>query len=315
MRLARVKDGEREAVAILIGTGSEEPSGTGEGGSPKRRRDFWAGLARYAVLLDGIRSIPQLLSRREVVERMEELVRQLEAQQVPEGVDLGAQVRPLSELTVLAPLPHPPKIVALGRNYVEHARELGNEATEDPPLFFKPPSSIVGPGEAIVIPPESQEVHHEVELAVVIARRGVRVPAEHALDLVGGYTVLNDVTARDLQREDIQRRRPFDRAKSFDTFCPLGPAVATPGSVPNPDRLRVTLRVNGQVRQDAWTSEMILSVPRILEYVSRYMSLEPGDIIATGTPAGVGPLRPGDVVEAEIEGIGVLRNPVVAYPG
>jgi 2-keto-4-pentenoate hydratase/2-oxohepta-3-ene-1,7-dioic acid hydratase in catechol pathway len=289
MRLARVRYRDQEAVAIV--------------------------LATHAVLLDGVRSIPQLLSRPDVVERMEELVSRLEAQQVPQGVDLGSQVRPLSELTLLAPIPSPPKIVALGRNYVEHARELGNEATEDPPIFFKPPSSIVGPEEAIVIPPESQEVHHEVELAVVIARRGVRVPAQHALDLVGGYTVLNDVTARDLQREDIQRRRPFDRAKSFDTFCPMGPVVVTRKSLPDPDRVRVTLRVNGQVRQDASTAEMILSVPRIIEYVSRYMSLEPGDVIATGTPAGVGPLRPGDVVEAEVEGIGVLRNPVVAHPG
>ncbi|MER3457026.1 MAG: acylpyruvase [candidate division GAL15 bacterium] len=246
---------------------------------------------------------------------MEELVARLEAQDVPDSVDLGTQVRPLSELTLLAPLPNPQKIVALGRNYVEHARELGNEASEDPVIFFKPPSSIVGPGEAIVIPPESQEVHHEVELAVVMARRGVRVPAEHALELVGGYTILNDVTARDLQREDIQRRRPFDRAKSFATFCPMGPVVVTPRSLPEPDRLRITLRVNGQVRQDASTAEMILSVPRIIEYVSRYMSLEPGDVIATGTPAGVGPLRPGDVVEAEVQGIGVLRNAVVAHPG
>lgn len=289
MRLARVRYGDQEAVAIV--------------------------LDRHAVLLDGVRSIPQLLSRQDVVERMEELVQRLEAHRVPEGADLGAQVRPLAELTLLAPVPYPPKIVALGRNYVEHARELGNEATEDPPIFFKPPSSIVGPEEAIVIPPESQEVHHEVELAVVVARRGVRVPAEHALELVGGYTVLNDVTARDLQREDIQRRRPFDRAKSFDTFCPMGPVVVTPRSLPDPDRVRITLRVNGQVRQDASTADMILSVARTIEYVSRYMSLEPGDVIATGTPAGVGPLRPGDVVEAEIEGIGVLRNPVVAHPG
>lgn len=287
--MARVRHGDQEAVAIV--------------------------LARHAVLLDGVRSIPQLLSRQDVTERMEELVSRLEAHQVPEGVDLGSQVRPLAELSLLAPLPHPPKIVALGRNYIEHARELGNEATEDPPIFFKPPSSIIGPEEAIVLPPESQEVHHEVELAVVIARRGVRVPAEHALELVGGYTVLNDVTARDLQREDIQRRRPFDRAKSFDTFCPLGPVVVTPRSLPNPDRVRITLRVNGRVRQDASTADMILSVARTIEYVSRYMSLEVGDVIATGTPAGVGPLRPGDVVEAEVEGIGVLRNPVVAHPG
>jgi 2-keto-4-pentenoate hydratase/2-oxohepta-3-ene-1,7-dioic acid hydratase in catechol pathway len=289
MRLARVRYEGREAVAVV--------------------------LAHHAVLLEGVRSIPQLLSQPEVVERMEDLVARLEAQPVPEDASVGGQVRPLSDVTFLAPIARPPKIVALGRNYADHARELGNEVAPDPPIFFKPPSSVVGPGEAIVLPPESREVHYEAELAVVIARRGVRVPARHALEIVGGYTALNDVTARDLQREDVERRRPFDRAKSFDTFCPLGPVVATPRAVPDPDRLRVTLRLNGEVRQDASTSEMILSVARVVEYVSRYMSLEPGDVIATGTPAGVGPLRPGDVVEVEVEGVGVLRNPVVAHPG
>ncbi len=289
MRLGRVRYQDRELVAVV--------------------------LTHHAVLLEGVRSIPQLLAQPEVVERMEDLAARLEAQPVAENAQLGEQLVPLSKVTLLAPLPRPPKIVALGRNYAEHARELGNEVASDPPIFFKPPSSVVGPGEAIVLPPESREVHYEAELAVVIARRGVRVPAEYALQMVGGYTALNDVTARDLQREDIERRRPFDRAKSFDTFCPMGPVVATPRTVPDPDRLRITLRVNGQVRQDASTSQMILPVARIIEYVSRYMSLEPGDVIATGTPAGVGPLHPGDVVEVEVEGVGSLRNPVVAYPG
>ncbi len=289
MRLARVRYENRELVAII--------------------------LQDHAVLLEGVKSIPQLLRQPEVAQRMEDLVERLVAQPIPEDASLVEQVRPLSQVTLLAPIPRPPKIVALGRNYAEHARELGNEVAADPPIFFKPPSSVIGPGDAIVLPPESQEVHYEAELAVVIARHGVRVPAQHALDIVGGYTALNDVTARDLQREDIQRARPFDRAKSFDTFCPLGPVVATPRAIPDPDRLRITLRVNGEVRQDASTSEMILSVAQTIEYITRYMSLEPGDVIATGTPAGVGPLRPGDVVEVEVEGVGVLRNPVVAHPG
>jgi 2-keto-4-pentenoate hydratase/2-oxohepta-3-ene-1,7-dioic acid hydratase in catechol pathway len=286
MKLARVRDGSQEWVAVIV--------------------------QERAILLDGVRGVVDILRHGDTLARMEELVARME--HVPAGADLEAegQVRSVRELRLLAPISRPPKIVALGRNYAAHAREMGNAPSEEPAIFFKPSSSIIGPEEPILLPPESEEVHHEIEIGVVISAHGVRVPADRAYEIVGGYTVVNDVTARDIQRQDVQRSQPFDRAKSFDTFCPMGPFVVTKAAPPNPESVRLVLRVNGEIRQDASTADMILSIPRAIAYITRYMSLEPGDVIATGTPEGVGPLRPGDVVEAEIEGIGVLRNPVAA---
>ena len=206
-------------------------------------------------------------------------------------------------------LPSPSKIVCVGRNYVEHARELGNEVPERPLLFFKPPSAIVRSGGAIVLPPESARVEHEGEVAVVIGRRAKAVAEEHALEYIGGYAPLNDVTARDLQKIDNQ----WARAKGFDTFCPMGEVVPADGV--DPAALEVICRVNGEVRQQGRTEQMAFPIPMLIAYISRIMTLEPGDVIATGTPAGVGPLAPGDVVEVEIPGLGVLRNPVVAADG
>jgi 2-keto-4-pentenoate hydratase/2-oxohepta-3-ene-1,7-dioic acid hydratase in catechol pathway len=285
MKLARVRDGSQDYTAVI--------------------------MHERAILLEGVRSVVDILRYRETLARMEGLLARMEGVPAANDLEAGGEVRPLRELTLLAPIPRPPKIVALGRNYAGHAREMGNVPSEEPPIFFKPPSSVIGPQEPILLPPESEEVHHEIEIGVVIAAHGVRVPADRAYEIVGGYTVLNDVTARDIQRQDIRRAQPFDRSKSFDTFCPIGPFVVTRASLPNPENVRLVLRVNGEVRQDASTADMILSIPRTIAYVTRYMSLEPGDVIATGTPEGVGPLRPGDIVEAEIEGIGVLRNPVV----
>ncbi|HEX6911887.1 MAG TPA: fumarylacetoacetate hydrolase family protein [Longimicrobium sp.] len=204
-------------------------------------------------------------------------------------------------------LPRPSKIVCVGRNYVEHARELGNEMPERPLLFLKPPSSLVADGEAIVLPAASQRVEHEGEIAVVMGRTARNVAAADAWDHVAGIAPLNDVTARDLQKADVQ----FTRAKGFDTFCPLGTMVPLDGSVDR-DGLEVICRVNGQVRQHGRAADMAFSIPALIEYISGVMTLEPGDVIATGTPAGVSPLRPGDVVEVEIPGIGILRNPVQA---
>jgi 2-keto-4-pentenoate hydratase/2-oxohepta-3-ene-1,7-dioic acid hydratase in catechol pathway len=198
----------------------------------------------------------------------------------------------------------PSKIVCVGRNYLEHARELGNEMPERPLIFLKPPSSLIGPGEAIVLPPESQRVEHEAELAVVIGRRARNVSAAQALDYVEGYLPLNDVTARDLQKTDGQ----WARAKGFDTFCPVG--AMRPAAGIDPGRLEVICRVNGEVRQSGNTADMAFSVPVLIEYISGFMTLEPGDLIATGTPAGVGPLADGDVVEVEIPGVGTLSNTV-----
>jgi len=198
---------------------------------------------------------------------------------------------------------HPSKIVCVGRNYAEHAKELGNAVPERPLLFFKPPSALVGPGEAIVLPPASSRVEHEAEIGVVIGRWLRHASAAEAVAGVGGFTCVNDVTARDLQKTDGQ----WARAKGFDTFCPAGPAVVAGLDWRS---LEVIGRVNGVERQRGRTSEMIFSIPELLSYISAVMTLEPGDLVATGTPAGVGPLVAGDVVEVEIPGIGILSNPV-----
>lgn len=201
-------------------------------------------------------------------------------------------------------LPRPSKIVCVGRNYLEHARELGNDVPERPLIFLKPPSSLVAEGEPIVLPPESERVEHEGEIAVVIGRRARHVPAAEAWEFVAGFAALNDVTARDLQKTDGQ----WTRAKGFDTFCPIG-SVAPAGSVDR-DALEVICRVNGEVRQHGHVREMAFDIPTLIAYITSVMTLEPGDVIATGTPAGVGPLKDGDVVEVEVPGVGTIRNPV-----
>jgi 2-keto-4-pentenoate hydratase/2-oxohepta-3-ene-1,7-dioic acid hydratase in catechol pathway len=211
----------------------------------------------------------------------------------------------LARAVLLAPV-RPSKIVCVGRNYREHAAELGNPMPTEPLLFLKAPSAVIGDGVSIELPSVSERIEHEGELAVVIGRRARRIPdGEDPLAYVLGYACLNDVTARDLQRRDVQ----FTRGKSFDTFCPVGPFVVT-GL--DPTDLKVETRVNGETRQSGRTSQMAFPVPFLLRYISQVMTLEPGDLIATGTPAGVGPLRDGDAVEVEVEGVGVLRNPVVA---
>jgi 2-keto-4-pentenoate hydratase/2-oxohepta-3-ene-1,7-dioic acid hydratase in catechol pathway len=198
----------------------------------------------------------------------------------------------------------PGKIVAVGKNYLDHVREMGGDApSEEPILFMKPPSAVIGDGDAILLPPQSQRVDYEGELVAVIGERLRNVDAAAALRGVRGYCCGNDVTARDLQARDGQ----WTRAKSFDTFCALGPAVV---EGVDPTDLRLTTRVNGEVRQQARTSQLITPVGELIAYISRVMTLEPGDVVFTGTPAGVGPLQEGDVVEVEVDGVGVLRNPV-----
>jgi 2-keto-4-pentenoate hydratase/2-oxohepta-3-ene-1,7-dioic acid hydratase in catechol pathway len=200
-------------------------------------------------------------------------------------------------------LPKPSKIVAVGRNYAEHAKELGNDAPSEPVIFMKPPTSVLAPGGTIIRPAISQRVDYEGELAIVIGREAKNVPASRWRDFVQGFMCANDVTARDLQKKDVQ----FTRAKSFDTFCPLGPHVE---SDLDPSRLRIQTRVNGAVKQDGNTEQMSFKCDAIIEFITQVMTLLPGDVILTGTPAGVGPLNAGDTVEVEIEGIGVLRNVV-----
>ena len=197
----------------------------------------------------------------------------------------------------------PSKIVCVGRNYVAHARELGNELPPVPMLFLKPPSALIGPGEPIVLPDVSRQVEYEAEIGVVIGSRLRQVDEAGAERGIDGYVCVNDVTCRDLQKTDGQ----WGRAKGFDTFCPAGPAVR-----PGLDwrSLEVICRVNGAERQRGRATEMHFSIPALVSFISGIMTLEPGDLIATGTPAGVGPLRSGDVVEVEIPGVGVLSNPV-----
>ncbi|CAN5381682.1 fumarylacetoacetate hydrolase family protein [soil metagenome] len=198
----------------------------------------------------------------------------------------------------------PSKIVCVGRNYAEHAVELGNTVPTEPLLFLKAPSAIVRHGDAIVIPPQSERVEHEGELAIIIGRKCKDLTEmDDPLEYVMGYSCLNDVTARDLQRRDGQ----FARAKSFDTFCPIGPHIETELDVAD---LRVTTKVNGVVKQDGRTSQMVFSVGFLIRYISNMMTLNVGDVIATGTPSGVSKMENGDVCEVEIDGIGVLRNTV-----
>jgi 2-keto-4-pentenoate hydratase/2-oxohepta-3-ene-1,7-dioic acid hydratase in catechol pathway len=212
---------------------------------------------------------------------------------------------PFEEVELLAPVA-PSKIVCVGRNYQEHAAELGNKMPEEPLLFLKAPSAIIASGEAIKLPPESNQVEHEGELGVVIGRRARKLTSsEYPLNYVLGYTCVNDVTARDLQRKDVQ----FTRAKSFDTFCPVGPFIV---DELDPLNLSVSTRVNGTVKQEGNTADMAFSVPFLIRYISHIMTLYPGDLIATGTPAGVSLIKDGDTVEVEIEEIGILRNKVRA---
>jgi 2-keto-4-pentenoate hydratase/2-oxohepta-3-ene-1,7-dioic acid hydratase in catechol pathway len=211
----------------------------------------------------------------------------------------------LVDARLVAPVIPRSKVVGVGRNYAEHAAELGNEVPAEPLLFLKPNTSVIGPGEPIVLPHQSHEVHHEAELAVVIGRVCREVPRERVADVVLGYTCGNDVSARDLQKRDGQ----WARAKGFDSFCPLGPWIETDL---DPADLAVTCTVGDEVRQNGRTSQMVHDVAALVSYISETFTLLPGDVILTGTPAGVGPLRDGDEVTVTVEGIGALTNRVVA---
>lgn len=223
------------------------------------------------------------------------------------GARLLGEARPAADLAVLVPV-EPGKILGIGTNYRAHAAEMGKPVPEEPLLFMKPPSSLLPPRGAIVRPGGYARVDFEGELGVVIGRRARHVPVGSALEHVFGYTCVNDVTVRDLQKKDVQ----FTRAKGFDTFCPTGPIIVPAAALPDPQRLPVRTRVNGVSRQDSSTADMVFSVAELIAFISRFMTLEPGDLITTGTPQGVGNLEPGDVVEVEVEGVGVLSNPVVA---
>ncbi|MBN1234641.1 MAG: fumarylacetoacetate hydrolase family protein [Methanotrichaceae archaeon] len=221
---------------------------------------------------------------------------------VENGIISGGEVLRQEDVHLMPPC-QPTKIVCVGLNYVKHAQELKMPLPEEPILFLKPPSAVLAPGRQIIYPPSSQQVDYEGELAVVIGKRCRNIPAEEAEKHILGYTCFNDVTARDLQKRDGQ----WTRAKSFDTFAPFGPWIAKI----DPSNADIETRVNGNVVQKSNTSDLIFDVPKLVQFISGVMTLEPGDVIATGTPPGVGQLQKGDAVEVEIEGIGVLKNTVV----
>lgn len=235
----------------------------------------------------------------------DELIQPLTAAPYLNGIPQGAPV-PLHAVTLLAPC-QPGKIVAIGKNYLDHIAEFDSKKPETPIIFLKPSSAVLDPGAPIILPPSSvsSRVDHECELAVVISRRAANVKAEEAKQFILGYTALNDVTARDIQKQDGQ----WTRAKGFDTFAPVGPLVT---DEVDPQNLKIRTRVNGKIRQDSTTANQIWPVYELIEFITACMTLMPGDVVATGTPSGVGPIQPKDIVEISIEGIGVLRNPVIA---
>lgn len=210
-----------------------------------------------------------------------------------------------ADLALPARISRPGKIVCIGRNYIEHAKEMGNDVPVEPLFFLKPSTSVIAEGEAIVLPPQSERVEFEGEIGIVVGTPLTKATEAESAAAIRGVVALNDVTARDLQKKDSQ----WTRAKGFDTFCPIGDVATAYGDL---NRLTVVARVNGQERQRASASEMVFSIPMLLSYVSHVMTLEPGDVVATGTPAGVGPLKAGDVVEIEIEGLSKVSNPVRA---
>jgi len=221
---------------------------------------------------------------------------------------------PVEQARLRAPIPRPGKIICVGRNYAEHARERGAELPAQPIFFLKSNNTICGPGEAIVLPPNSSQVDYEAEFAVVIGKGGKRIPEEKAYEHIAGYTILNDVSARDMQAQDKQ----WFRGKSCDTFAPTGPWIVTREEIPDPHNLRISLTLNGETMQDSHTGHMIFKVPYLVSYLSQSLTLEPGDLISTGTPEGVGAhrtppvfLKPGDTVSITVENIGTLTNPVV----
>ena len=220
------------------------------------------------------------------------------------GIHLTEEQHKLADVRLLAPVIPRSKVVGIGRNYAAHAAELGHDLPSEPLMFIKPNTSVVGPGDPVFYPSQTKDLHYEGELAVVIGRICRDVAPDRVADVIYGYTIGNDVTARDLQKSDVQ----FTRAKGFDSFCPLGPWIETDLDTSD---LRVQTHLNGDVKQDGTTKDMIFDVPALVAHVSSVMTLLPGDVILTGTPEGVGPMNPGDEVDVTISGIGTLTNKVV----
>ncbi len=208
------------------------------------------------------------------------------------------------------PLYRPGKIICMGLNYAQHAQETGRAAPEEPIFFEKASSAVIAHGETIVYPEDLGRIDPEAELAVIIGKAAEHISEADARDYICGYTCLNDVTARDMQAKDMENRQPWYRSKSINTFCPMGPWIVTSDEIDPVEPLRVQLRVNGEVRQDALTDELIFNIPSLIAHISSIITLQPGDVISTGTPEGIAPIYPGDIVEVDVQKVGVLRNPV-----
>ncbi len=252
-------------------------------------------------------TLPEVIAAEGALDALEDAVRSL-----PDKA-LAPCLVPPGDIRCLAPVPNPEKVIGIGLNYHDHAEEVGMDKPAEPLLFAMWANTVIGPGDAILLPKVSGKIDYEAELAVVIGRRGRNIPVEKATDFIAGYTIVNDVSARDLQMKDNQ----WVRGKSFDTALPMGPVLVTTRDLADADALDIGLKLNGKTMQSSNTRKLIFNVPELVSYISEAMTLKPGDIIATGTPGGVGfkrkpPvfLKPDDVVEIELEGIGVLRNPV-----
>ncbi len=212
---------------------------------------------------------------------------------------------------IVAPILNPGKIIAIGLNYASHALEGGRDVPDEPIFFDKAGSVVIGHNDEIQIPANAGRVDHEIELAVVIRKKAKNIIRENYIDYVFGYTIFNDITARDMQRREKEKQQPWFRSKNFDTFGPMGPCIVTPKKIPDPHNLEMELRLNDTIRQKSNTGNMVFKIPQLMEYITKYLTLYPGDLISTGTPEGISQLHAGDVVEAEISHIGVLRNRVI----
>ncbi|MEM2260662.1 MAG: fumarylacetoacetate hydrolase family protein, partial [Candidatus Methanomethylicaceae archaeon] len=240
----------------------------------------------------------------------EEILKKIENEINNKEID-NENIFKISDLKLRAPILRPPAIFCLGFNYRAHAPELKRPIPEEPIVFMKPSMSVIGPDDYIILPKISKRVDYEVELAIIIGKKGRYIKKEDAYNYIFGYTILNDITARDIQEKDFSLSRPWLRSKGFDTFAPIGPYIVTKDEIGRNVELDLELRVNGEIRQKSNTKEMIFDVYTIIEYISSFTTLEPGTIIATGTPEKIGQLKDGDIVEAYIEKIGILRNKVI----
>ncbi|MEM2177781.1 MAG: fumarylacetoacetate hydrolase family protein [Candidatus Methanomethylicaceae archaeon] len=240
----------------------------------------------------------------------EEILKKIENEINNKEID-NENIFKISDLKLRAPILRPPAIFCLGFNYRAHAPELKRPIPEEPIVFMKPSISVIGPDDYIILPKISKRVDYEVELAIIIGKKGRYIKKEDAYNYIFGYTILNDITARDIQEKDFSLSRPWLRSKGFDTFAPIGPYIVTKDEIGRNVELDLELRVNGEIRQKSNTKEMIFDVYTIIEYISSFTTLEPGTIIATGTPEKIGQLKDGDIVEAYIEKIGILRNKVI----